>query len=104
MSNIVEALVDLPVEHERNVFGQFDEHIKIIERTLNVTLISRDGHLKILGSENNTSRAKALFEELLALSRRGNTITTQNVNYALSLVMENQEKALVEIEVIACKK
>ena len=31
------------------MFGQFDEHLKLIERTLNVTLISRDGMLKILG-------------------------------------------------------
>lgn len=99
MSNsIIELLVDMPVEHERNVFGQFDEHLKKIERALNVTLISRDGHLKILGSAGSAQSAKRLFEQMLALSRRGNEITAQNVNYALSLVMENQEKAIVEID------
>lgn len=99
MSNsIIELLVDMPVEHERNVFGQFDEHLKKIERALNVTLISRDGHLKILGSAGSAQGAKRLFEQMLTLSKRGNEITAQNINYALSLVMENQEKAIVEID------
>lgn len=99
MSNsIMELQIELPGEHEKNVFGQFDEHLKIIERTLNVTLVSRDGYLKILGSEGSARQARRLFDQLLALSVRGNTITTQNVNYALSLVMEHQERAITEID------
>ena len=48
-ARIIEQLIEIPAEHERNIFGQFDEHIKKIERTLQVTLISRDGILKIVG-------------------------------------------------------
>ena len=48
MSNIVEMSLEIPVEHAGNIFGQFDENIKKIERTLNVTLVSRNGSLKIL--------------------------------------------------------
>ena len=99
MSNsIIELQMELPVEHERNVFGQFDEHLKVIERTLNVTIISRDGHLKILGSEGNAGKAKRLLEHLLSLSQRGNIINTQNVNYTLALLMEDKEQAIVEID------
>ena len=99
MSNsIIELQMELPVEHERNVFGQFDEHLKVIERTLNVTIISRDGHLKILGSEGNAGKAKRLLEQLLSLSQRGNIINTQNVNYTLALLMEDKEQAIVEID------
>ena len=90
--------MDLPAEHEKNIFGQFDEHIKLIERTLNVTLIARDGVLKILGNAFRTDQARRLFEQLLELSRRGNVITRQNVNYALSLLMEEKESALTEID------
>ena len=42
-ARIIEQLIEIPAEHEINIFGQFDEHIKKIERTLQVTLISRDG-------------------------------------------------------------
>ena len=55
--NIIELHTEVPAELEANVFGQFDEHLKLIERTLNVTVISRDGILKILGNEQNAASA-----------------------------------------------
>ncbi|MDO5336312.1 MAG: PhoH family protein [Eubacteriales bacterium] len=95
---VIELSAEMPAEHESNVFGQFDEYAKLIERTLNVTLISRDGTLKILGTEAAAGRTKRLIGQLLELSRRGNVINKQNVNYALSLVMEEKEQALSEID------
>ncbi len=47
-SNIIELHTQIPADLEGNVFGQFDGHLKQIERTLNVTLISRDGFLRSL--------------------------------------------------------
>jgi phosphate starvation-inducible PhoH-like protein len=94
----VETIIDVPAEHERNVFGQFDSHIKKIEQTLKVSVISRDGAVKILGPADNTKQAARVFEQLLALSGRGNVIQEQNVDYALALSMEGKESALVEID------
>ena len=96
--NIIELHTEVPAELEANVFGQFDEHLKLIERTLNVTVISRDGILKILGNEQSAASAKKLIEELTVLAKRGNTITKQNVNYALSLAMEQRNEVLTEID------
>ena len=59
--------MELPIEHEKKVFGQFDEHIKKIERTLQVTLISRDGVLKIVGPAPNVQKAESIIRELLGL-------------------------------------
>ena len=98
MSSIVEMSLEIPVEHAGNIFGQFDENIKKIERTLNVTLISRDGSLKILGNAISAKRAKSILEQLIELAKRGNTITMQNVNYALALAAEEKEEAIVEID------
>lgn len=56
-ARIIEQLIEIPAEHERNIFGQFDEYIKKIERTLQVTLISRDGILKIVGPAPNVQKA-----------------------------------------------
>ena len=32
----VESLINIPVEHCSNIFGQFDEYAKVIEKTLKV--------------------------------------------------------------------
>ena len=98
MSSIVEAILDVPAEYAGNVFGQFDEHMKKIERTLNVTLIARGGVLKILGSPAAAKKAKNIVEQLIQLAKRGNTISMQNVNYALALAEEEKEEAIVEID------
>ena len=96
--SVIESIVDIPAEYEKKVFGQFDFNIKKIERTLHVTIISRDNELKIIGGEDATRRAKNVFHQLIELARRGNEITEQNVDYALSLCFEEKESALVELD------
>ena len=90
--------MDFRAEHEKNVFGQFDEYVKKIERALNVTIISRDGKLKILGNETSANQAQRVISQLLMLSKRGNTITEQNVDYTLSLTFEEKEGQMAEMD------
>lgn len=96
--SILEQVMEIPASHESNVFGQFDVYAKKIERTLQVTLIARDGNVKILGDAKRVDQAKRVLEQLLTLSKRGNMITEQNVDYAISLVFEDSEKEIVEID------
>ncbi len=96
--SILEQIIEIPAAHESNVFGQFDAYAKKIERTLKVTLIARNGNVKILGEARRVDQAKRVLEQLVALSKRGNNITEQNVDYAISLVFEDNEKELVEID------
>ena len=63
-----------------------------------MTLISRDGVVKIMGDSNAVERARNVLSQLLELSRRGNTISEQNVNYTLALVMEDSEDNVLEID------
>ncbi|TAH72855.1 MAG: PhoH family protein [Anaerolineaceae bacterium] len=96
--SITETIIDIPIEHEKNVFGNFDSYIKIIEKTLNVTIIERNGEIKVVGNVEDVTKAKSVFLQLLELSKRGNNITEQQVNYALSLSFEEKEKEIVEID------
>ena len=98
MGSLIETAIDLPAVHEKNIFGEFDEHIKLIERTLNVSIIARDGSVKITGSQSEAVKAKKLLEQLLLLSERGNPITSQNVSYALALLAEDKEQELSVID------
>ena len=97
-STIIEKIMDLPAEYAGNIFGQFDAHMKLLERTLRVTLVFRDGVLKIVGPQAAASKAESVIRELLELAKRGNTITMQNVTYALSLTVDEREGALTEID------
>ena len=96
--SVIENIIDIPMEHEKNVFGQFDYNIKKIEKTLHVTIISRDGQLKIIGGEVAAKRARHVFEQLMELSKRGNEITEQNVDYALSLSFDGKESVMLELD------
>lgn len=86
------------MEHVQNVCGQFDAYLKKIERTLHVTMITRDDALKIIGPEQAIRQAKIVFNNLLELSKRGNHITEQNVDYALSLSFTEQSDQILEID------
>lgn len=96
--NTTEISISIPSEHTQNVFGQFDKHMKKIERTLGVTMILRNDNLKILGTEARVQKAEEVFSQLVELSKRGNTITEQNVDYALSLSFTDQVKQIVELD------
>lgn len=95
---ILETIIEIPAEHERNVFGQFDMFAKKIERNLHVTLIARDGNVKILGDASNVERAKNVLEQLTELSKRGNVIQEQTVDYTLALTMEDSTECVLEID------
>lgn len=96
--NIAEMDFPFPAAHAGNVFGQFDCHMKKMEKTLHVTLIFRDDKLKLIGSEKDCRRAKEVVDELLKLSERGNIITEQNVNYTLSLSMNDKVSAMSDLD------
>ena len=93
-----EVSIKIPENQVSNVFGQFDVHIKKIERTLAVTVVLRGDQLKVIGNEQNARAAVNVFTQLIALANRGNVITEQNVNYALSLLEEHKESAIVDID------
>ncbi len=96
--SVIETIIDIPAEHEKNVCGQFDSYLKKIERTLHVTMIGRDGALKIIGPEQMVQKAKSVFNNLIELSKRGNAITEQNVDYALSLSFSENDSQILEID------
>ncbi len=85
------------VEHIINLFGSFDENIKLLEREYGVSIVNRDTELKVVGEAEAVMRAKAAVEALLQLAARGEQITQQNVNYVVSLVRDGQEGQIAQM-------
>ena len=86
------------MEHLQNLFGLYDGHIQRIEHDFHVEIVNRDGQLKILGEEPELGRAWQVMQQLIELSKRGNVIQEQNVDYAIAMGMEDEAEVLVEID------
>ena len=80
-----------------DVFGSFDENIKLIEQELGVTVVSRDNQLKVSGEAEHVMHAVKALQGLLGLAGRKETITEQNVRYIINLVRAGNEEHINDI-------
>ena len=71
------------LEQAVNIFGSFDENIRLLEQEFSVTVVNRDGELRVEGEAENTMLACKAIQALLTLSSRGEPIGEQNVRYLL---------------------
>ena len=85
------------MEHVIQVFGSFDQNLRIIESELNVTIVSRGDALHISGEAEDVMYADKAIGALLTLAARGENIDAQNVRYILKLVREGKEKQIEEL-------
>jgi len=93
-----EIFLPIDLEHSRNIFGQFDIYAKKLERAFHVSIVNRDEGIKIIGGEREIRKAENVLRQLWELSKRGNQIQEQNVDYAIAMSMEEKEDALLEID------
>ena len=96
--SVFEKSIMIPGDCVSNVFGQFDSHIKKIEKAFSVTMIMREDQLKIIGQEEAVKNSIDVMNSLIALAKRGTIITDQNVNYALSLSLDNKTDEMLELD------
>lgn len=92
------TLMDIEGQYVNVVFGHMDKYVKKIEKALHVSVIYREEKLKIVGGEVNVKRAAGVIESLVELAKKGNEITEQNVDYALSLAVSDSTEVLLEID------
>lgn len=95
---MAEYIFDIEIEHAKNISGAFDKYIKKLERTFNVTILERSEGIKIVGNDLDVDTVKSIVEELYELSKRGNEITEQNVDYAIAMAIEHKNNTLLEID------
>ncbi len=74
------------MEEAINLFGAFDENIRLVEQEFQVSIVNRDGELKVCGEGENVRLAVQALNGLLTLSGRGEELNGQTIRYVLSLV------------------
>lgn len=85
------------MEDAIDLFGSFDENIRIIERELGVSVVSRDSDLKVSGEAEQVMYAVKVIKGLLGLAGRKEAITEQNVRYIINLVKAGNEEHIGDI-------
>lgn len=95
----ISKTVQVPAAHMQNLFGQFDGNIRNLERQLAVSVVDRNGEIRVSGEKAAVNRALRILKELIGLSERGNVIKEQNVDYAITMSMEeNNDEVLLQID------
>ena len=79
------------MEEAVDLFGSFDENIRLIERELGVNVVNRDSQLKVTGEAEAVMYGVKAIQGLLTLSKKGEAINEQNVRYIINLVRSGNE-------------
>jgi len=92
--------LNIPSDLIHNVFGKLDEHIKKIENSYQVTIVTRDDIVQIMPNtpDSNPEKAQDVLRHLVSLAQKGETITEQNVNYAIASLADNSSPNLANVE------
>ena len=78
------------------LFGQLDGNISGIQKDFNVTVVSRDGGIKIIG-DGDTEGAEKALKALMKMASSGNSVNEQTVRYVTSMVADGVEQELQEL-------
>ncbi|WP_371025301.1 PhoH family protein [Paraclostridium ghonii] len=83
---------------ERELFGNFDENIKIIEKNLNVDVLLREGNIVLIGQTKNVEKTIEFINELYKNFKIGKTLDKQSIKYAIDLLNEGNKEQIEELE------
>lgn len=91
---------------EREIFGNFDENAKLIEKNLNSDILLREGNIVLLGEEKNVDMTIKLLSELHKMVESGKTLDKQSILYSIDLLFAGSEDRIKELEgtIVVTKK
>lgn len=79
------------------LFGSYDENIRIIEKEYSVSVSYRDSRLKISGDSDSAEKAARAIRGMMQFLTRGEPLTEQNIHYVIALVRDGEDTSLEEI-------
>ncbi|MDI3534424.1 MAG: phosphate starvation-inducible protein PhoH [Thermosediminibacterales bacterium] len=74
-----------------NLFGNYDENLKFIEKEMEVKIVTRGSEIVILGNERNVRKAERLFKKLMEVSKDEYGLSYHDIRYAVELVKSGNE-------------
>ncbi|SDL41461.1 phosphate starvation-inducible protein PhoH [Halarsenatibacter silvermanii] len=88
-SKISEKFMVSNYHKARNLFGNLDKNIKMIEEELDVKLIARGSEINIEGLPEKVELARRTLEEMAKLLEEENTVSDRQLNYIIELLQDD---------------
>ncbi|PEC19247.1 PhoH family protein [Bacillus cereus] len=109
---MAEQLVEMNQQLENSneaiaLFGVNDAHLKVIERELNVSIVTRGETVHASGTDETVILVEKILQQLLVVIRKGVSITERDVAYAIQLAQQGkiaQFEELYEEEIFKTAK
>ena len=90
-----EKTIDIErIEQLINLFGNFDQNIKFVEKKYNVVITSHGSQIKVKGEVEKVMEALRVIECLIAMINKGEQITDQQIEYACNLVSDGEDNKI----------
>ena len=98
-----EQSVDIErIEQLVNLFGNFDENMKRLEKHYGVQIISHGSQVKVRGEVINVSKATRAIGCLLTMIGKGEQITSQNIDYVIDMVEDGDDGKIATLTNADC--
>lgn len=76
------------------IFGELDENIDLIKEKFDVSIMIRDGKIKIKGENEAIELVEKLIYNLMDIIKMENTLDKQDLRYTMELVLNGEEDKL----------
>ena len=98
-----EQTVDIErIEQIINLFGNFDENIKRIEKKYRVSITSHGSQIRVRGDVTDVMNAVRTIEGLLVMINKGEQITDQSIDYVSGLVEDGEDDRITAVTDTDC--
>ena len=98
-----EQTVDIErIEQIINLFGNFDENIKRIEKKYRVSITSHGSQIRVRGDVTDVMNAVRTVDGLLVMINKGEQITDQSIDYVSGLVEDGEDDRITAVTDADC--
>ena len=81
----------------QNLVGQYDENLKLLEQTFEISLSTRGNEFTLKGDEDQVSLVERILQELTTLASRGYFIGTKDIQAAIRIISQDQNARLLDV-------
>ncbi|MEK6193170.1 MAG: PhoH family protein, partial [Deltaproteobacteria bacterium] len=85
------------IELARQLFGEYDRHLKQLAEALDVEINARGTHVTVRGEEIHTDLAENTLNQLYGLLKEGYPVYENDVDYAIRLLTRDHKARLKDI-------